>query len=110
MSPLPSICRFGQTALEKKLLLYFECRLTMTFEFRTRHSDGYDPTTLPPLMGAWEFVPMFEIGHSVFLFQYKQDRQTAIDHFANYQPDVSKKRERRARRKRKPRASRRLRS
>lgn len=96
---LPPICRLGQSMLEKKLLLYFERRKTLTYEWRIKYSSGYDPTTLPPLMGDWEFVPMFEIGHSVFLFQYKQDREKAIDHFENYKPVEVKRRARREKRK-----------
>lgn len=99
MSKLPALCRFGQTPLEKKLLLYYEVRKHLKYEYRVRHSAGYDPTTLPPLLGDWEFVPMFEIGHSVFLFQHKQDRERAIEHFETYKPVEVKRRARLEKRK-----------
>jgi len=96
---LPPICRLGQTMLEKKLLLYFERRKSLPFEWRVKHSTGYDPTTIPALMGDWEFVPIFEIGQSVSLFQYKQDREKAIEHFETYKPMEVKRRARREKRK-----------
>lgn len=96
---LPPICRLGQTMLEKKLLLYFERRKSLPFEWRVKHSTGYDVSTMPPLLGDWEFVPMFEVGWSVFLFQYKPDRSKAIEHFETYKPVEVKRRARREKRK-----------
>lgn len=99
MSPLPPLCRLGQTALEKKMILYFVAKQRLPYEHRVKDKLNYDPTTMPPLMGEWEFVPMFEIGYRVFLFQYKQDREKAIEHFETYKPMENRKRERRAKRK-----------
>jgi hypothetical protein len=104
---LPSICRFGQTGLERKLLLYYDAKKRLTFEFRARDSTGYDPTLMCPLVGEFEFVPLYEIGARVFLFEYRQDRDAAQAHYESQaaQPRKRKPRDksRRKNRTRRPR-------
>jgi len=58
------------------------------------------------MIGEWDFVPLYEVGARVFLFQFKQDRDKAVIHFETTSPNSNKRKERRARRKRKPRAPR----
>ena len=95
---LPDLCRFGKTMLERKLLLYMASKRVMPYEARFRDSSNYQEEDLPELMGEYEFVPFFEIGFRIFLFQFRKDRDAAVAHFESMKP---KKRERKKRERKK---------
>lgn len=99
---LPVICRFGKTGLEKKLLMYYACRPFYRFEFRVADSTNYDPTMMPPLLGESEFVPLYEIGVRVFMFEKKSDRDVVQRYFESLTPE-RKRREPRSTTTRRPR-------
>lgn len=75
--PLPPICRFGKTALEKKLLLYLDAKAKYPAELRLPYSSGFGRSDIPPLEHPFEFVPMYEIETRVFMFKTKLDRDRA---------------------------------
>lgn len=102
--PLPKLSRFGQSGLERKLLAYFVWRQKCRFEWRTPVSLNFDPTLMPPLIGNFEFLPLFEIGMRVFMFENKVDRQKAVDfYYSVHKPTAKKRRTKRERKPRKPR-------
>lgn len=101
--PLPKLARFGQSGLERKLLSYVAWRPKYRFEWRVSDSFNFDPTIMPPLIGDFEFLPMFEIGMRLFMFENKIDRQKAVDFYYSVQKAPRVKKTRRTKRARKPR-------
>lgn len=102
--PLPKLARFGQSGLERKLLSYMAWRPKYRFEWRISDSLNFDPTLMPQLIGDFEFLPLFEIGMRVFMFENKIDRKKAVDFYYSVQKTSRPKKTRRTRRVRKPRA------
>ena len=95
---LPKICKLGQSALEKKLLLYYDSKAQYRFELRYPDSTLYRLNHLPTLDHPVEFIPMWEIGKRVFMFKTASDRNKVKD-FLDGHVVSRKKRSSRHRRK-----------
>jgi hypothetical protein len=80
--PLPALCDYGSTALEKKLLLYMHGKAIHKFELRYPDRTLYSEEDLPALLGDYTFIPSYEMAIRIFLFQYKQDQVKVLRHLS----------------------------
>lgn len=78
---LPSLCKQGVTALEKKLILYYVRRGEFPFELRIPDSTLWSDEDVPAIEHPFEFIPLWEVGQRLFMFKTKTDRDKAKGKF-----------------------------
>ncbi len=62
---------------ENKLELYFKWKWMFPHELRYPDSTLLGESHLPELSGECQFIPIFELGQRVFLFETKLDKRRA---------------------------------
>ena len=62
---------------DNKLEAYFRWKWMFPHELRYPDSTLIGENHLPTLLGDYQFIPMFELGQRVFLFETKVDKRRA---------------------------------